>query len=174
MTSNEPTPRALPPQPDDDETGDLVARARPPRGISIGGDYVGGNQTITQTAGGDIVGRDKITTTTGSPDASQQLAEHFARIERLIAARQPDPNVEKDEIKQTIQRIQTEAQKGDEASTAKLERWLMNLGAMADDIFQVTVATLANPVLGLAKTVQLIAQRAKAEKEKRDAQQSPG
>jgi hypothetical protein len=38
---------------------------------------------------------------------------------------------------------------------------------MADDIFQVVVATLANPALGVAKTIQLIAQRAKEEQAKR-------
>jgi hypothetical protein len=163
----EPTSPPASGQPDDDQPGDLVAGS--PRFTHIGGDYVGGNKTVTQTAGGDIVGRDKITTTTGGPGA-QALAEHFARIERLIAARPPDPNVEKEEIKDTVQRIQGEARKGEEASAAKLERWLMNLGAMADDIFQVTVATLADPVLGLATTIRLIAQRAKEEKAKRDAQ----
>ncbi len=45
----------------------------------------------------------------------------------------------------------------------------MNIGAMSDDIFQVTVATLANPVLGVVKTLQLIAQKAKEEKAKLDA-----
>jgi hypothetical protein len=164
----DPTSRPSSPQPDDDPPEDRDAASA--RFTHVGGDYVGGNKTVTQTAGGDIVGRDKITTTTGGP-ATQALAEHFARIERLIAARPPDPNVEKDEIKQTVQRIQSEAQKGDEASAAKLERWLLNLGAMADDIFQVTAATLANPVLGLATTIRLIAQRAKEEKAKRDAQQ---
>jgi hypothetical protein len=33
-----------------------------PPGSSIGGDFVAGDQVINQTAGGDIVGRDKITT----------------------------------------------------------------------------------------------------------------
>jgi hypothetical protein len=173
MPPADPTPRPQAPEPGEDQRGDLIAGSTSPRSTHIGGDYVGGNKTVTQVAGGDIVGRDKITTTTGGPGA-QQLAEHFARIERLIAARPPDANVEKDEIKDTVQRIRDEAQKGEEASTAKLERWLMNLGAMADDIFQVTVATLANPVLGVATTIRLIAQRAKAEKAKRDAEQSGG
>jgi hypothetical protein len=164
MSPADPTPRPQPTPSEENQPGDLVAGS--PRFTRVGGDYVGGNKTVTQTAGGDIVGRDKITTTTGGPGA-QQLAEYFARIERLIAARPPDPNVEKEEIKETVQRIQGEAQKGEEASTAKLERWLMNLGAMADDIFQVTVATLADPVLGLATTIRLIAQRAKEEKAKR-------
>lgn len=165
MSTTEPKPDQ--PQPPGAEAGG----ARPRQ---VGGDYVGGNKTVTQTAGGDIVGRDKITTTYGSAEASQRLAERFARIEQLIAARPADPNVGKDEIKETVERIQGEVQKGEEASSAKLERWLTNLGAMADDIFQVTVAALSSPLLGLAKTVQLIAQRARAEKEKRDDQQRGG
>ena len=61
------------------------------------------------------------------------------------------------------------AQKGEAANPDKVERLLLTLGGMADDIFQVTAATLTNPVLGLAKTIQLIAQKAKEEKKKRDA-----
>ena len=112
MSTTEPE-RGAQPQPSDDEAGG----ARPMR---VGGDYVGGNKSVTQTAGGDIVGRDKITTTYGDAEAGQRLAEHFARIEQLIAARPADPNVGKDEIKETVERIKGEAQKGEEASAAKL------------------------------------------------------
>ena len=144
---------------------------QPPSVGSIGGDYVGGNKTVTQTAGGDIVGRDKIT----GLDAGQwqKLTQEFARIQQQVDARPADPRADKDEIKQTVQRIQDEVKHGDSANADRLGRWLMNLGAMADDIFQVTVATLASPALGLAKVVQLVAQKAKEEKQKLDGQAAP-
>ena len=130
---------------------------------SVGGDLVGGNKTVTQTTGGDIVGGDKITTTTAQ---AQQLDQAFREIHQKIAARPPDPKVDKDEIEDTVKRIEAESRKGEEANTDRLERWLLTLGGMADDIFQVVVATLANPALGLAKAIQLIAQKAKAERAK--------
>ncbi|MCC7362177.1 MAG: hypothetical protein IT317_22020 [Anaerolineales bacterium] len=153
-----------PPTPDPDDT-------RPaPRPSHIGGDYVGGNKTVTQSAGGDIVGRDKITTTTGGdPLAAATLAEAFARIEALVAARAADPAVEKDEITETLGRIAVESEKGEAANPPKLERLLTTLGGMADDIFQVTAACLANPALGVATTIRLIAEKAKAEHAKRAA-----
>lgn len=138
-----------------------------PRPLHIGGDYVGGHKTVTQTAGGDIVGRDKITTTTNDPAAAATLAEAFARIERLIAQRADDPAVEKAEIKEAVQRIAAESAKGEEVHAPKLERLLLTLGGMADDIFQVTAASLANPALGVATTIRLIAQKAQAERAKR-------
>ena len=61
-------------------------------------------------------------------------------------------------------------------ATQPMHGWgvMQRLRYLTDDIFQVTVATLANPVLGLAKTVQLIAKKAKAEKATRDARSAGG
>lgn len=129
----------------------------------VGGDVVGGDKTVTQTAGGDIVGGNKITHQ--GPQA-QQLADAFRLIHEKIEARPPDAKVDKDEITDTVKRIETEAQKGEDANPDRLERWLLTLGGMADDIFQVVAATLTNPALGIAKTIQLIAQKAKAERAK--------
>lgn len=138
------------------------------RPLHVGGDYVGGNKTVTQTASGDIVGRDKITTITGGdPTAAATLAEAFARIEALIAARAEDPAVEKEEIKDTVARLSAETEKGEAANPPKVERLLHTLGGMAEDIFKVTAASLANPALGVATTIRLIAQKAQAERAKR-------
>src|SRR5579859_7862021 len=114
------------------ETAMSPTRHDQPEGpLEIGGDYVGGNKTITQHAGGDIVGRDKITTTTITNGLSanqfQQLAAAFAKIHQQIDARPPDPNVEKDEIKRAVDDVQTEVQKGEAANPTKVERWLANL-----------------------------------------------
>jgi hypothetical protein len=133
---------------------------------SVGGDVVGGSKTVTQTAGGDIVGGDKIVNETAS---AQQLADAFRAIHQKIEARPPDPKVDKEEIEDTVKRIETETHKGAEANPDRLERWLLTLGGMADDIFQVVVATLTSPALGVAKTIQLIAQKAKEERARRDS-----
>jgi len=138
---------------------------RPARSpLHIDGDYVGGHKVVNQTAGGDIVGGNKITITYGgNPADAANLAEAFARIEKLIAARPEDKTVDKTEIKDAVERIGAEAQKGETASQPKLERWLLNLGGMAEDIFEVTVASLTNPALGVATVIRKIAEKAKAE-----------
>jgi hypothetical protein len=135
--------------------------------IHTEGDFVGGNKTVTQTAGGDIVGRDKITTTTTTGMDAAQLAmllQEFGKIQQQVAARPPDPKVDKDILEYTVKKIETEAKKGEAADPNKVESLLLTLGGMADDIFQVTANTLASPVLGIATAIRLIAQKAKEEK----------
>ncbi len=120
----------------------------------------GGNVTID----GDVIGRDKVTTTYGvTAGELAQLATQFAQIKQAIDQRADDPQVDKTELKELVERIEQEVKKGRTANPKKVERWLRFLAEMADDIFQVTVATLAHPVAGIAKAIQLIAQKAKEE-----------
>lgn len=114
------------------------------------------------TISGDIVGRDKITTTYGA-DAGQmaELIKHFEQIYRRIDEQPARPDVDKSEIKDTVNKIEDEVKKGEQANTGKVERWLKFLAEMSDDIFQVTAATLANPMAGVAKTIQLVARKAR-------------
>jgi hypothetical protein len=126
------------------------------------------------TIGGDVVGRDKVVTTvtnTSGLNAGQlaELLKQFAAIDRRIDALPDKDEVDKQELKETVKRIEDEAKKGDQARPDRVERWLMNVGAMSDDIFEVTAAALINPLLGVAKTIQLIAKKAKEEKAKLDA-----
>lgn len=123
------------------------------RGVNISGGQIKAGRDVT-IAGRDI--RISIDTT--------GLARRFAEIYKKIEARPPDPNVDKSELKDTVKKIEEEVKKGDEANSAKIERWLQFLAGMSDDIFQVTAATLASPAAGLAKAVQLIAQKAKEDK----------
>ena len=91
------------------------------------------------------------------------------RLDALVAARPPDPAVEKAEITETLGRLAAETEKGDAANPPKLERLLTTLAGMADDIFQVTAACLTNPALGVATTIRLIAEKAKSEQARRAA-----
>jgi hypothetical protein len=124
--------------------------------IEVGGDFVGGNKTVTQTAGGDIVGRDKVTTTTygADPLQAQALIEQFRQIQRQIDALPPNPDVDPDEIKGLVKQIEAEARKGEQANPAPLERWLDNLGDVAEGIFSATTEALSKPGFGLGQVVQ--------------------
>jgi hypothetical protein len=109
---------------------------------------------------GDIVGRDKNVTNGISPDA---FADMFSKIYNQIDNRPGDTNVDKDELHELVQKVEVEVTKGEDANPNKVERWLRFLASMADDIFQVTVASLTNPVAGISKAVQLIAKKVQAE-----------
>ena len=125
-------------------------------GISISGSG--------SSIGFDVVGRDKITVQSarGASDAELEvLAKQFAQIKQKIEARPPNPEVEKDELRDTVKKIEEEVMKWDQANPAKVMRWLTFLSGLAPDIFMVAVAILADPAVGIAKPVQLAAQKAK-------------
>ncbi len=128
-------------------------------GVNIGGK---GNVTI----GGDVVGRDKIVSnvnTSTGVDAGQmvELLKQFAAINRQIDALSGKDDDEKQELKETVKKIEDEVKKGDQAKPEKVERWLKFIATMTDDIFEVVTNTLANPIYGLATVVRNVAKKAK-------------
>lgn len=136
-----------------------------------GGDFVGRDQTVhgSQIRTGDISGNQGLAigdgaqaTHTGGISA-EELAKLFAPIYERIQARPEDPAVEKAEISQTVQQVQAETVKGEQANPSKVERLLKTLALMAPDILDVTVATLVNPVAGIALVIRKVAEKAKAE-----------
>lgn len=106
---------------------------------------------------------------------ADEMAELFEGIYRAIEGRSPDADVDKDEIKETVKKIENEAERGEEANPNKIERWLKTLETMAPDIFEVAVATWANPVAGLGLVLKKVAEKVKASTESAtvDAPQAP-
>jgi hypothetical protein len=91
----------------------------------------------------------------GQVDLSQRFTTIYTEIER----RPVDPNVEKDEIVDTVKKIEVEAAKGAEANTGKVERWLRTLREIAPDVLEVTAQVLINPVSGVAEGIRKVAER---------------
>ena len=145
-----------------------------------GGDFVGGKKVILgDEVRGDKTGGDQYTTgdVTDSTVAAgrgarasqglqaEDLAALFGQVYRQIEARPEDPDVDKEELVETVQKVEEEAARGAEANPNKVERWLRFLGDMAPDILEVTVACLTNPLAGVGTTLRKIAERARAEAE---------
>jgi CHAT domain-containing protein len=152
------------------KTGELFAvkakEAKMPEeksGQSGGVNISGGNVTV----GGDLVGRDKITTTTYgpgvSPDKLVELLKEFASIKRRIGTLDLEDE-DKDDLKTNVQRVEDEVKKGEQADTSRVEKALKKIAGMSDDILKVVVASLTNPAAGVAETIRLIAQKAKESK----------
>jgi hypothetical protein len=68
---------------------------------------------------------------------------------------------------QAVTGLQQEVQKGDAAQEQNVSTWFSSLAQFAPDVWDVAVTTLANPVAGVAKVIQLVAKKAKEEKEAR-------
>jgi hypothetical protein len=159
MMEEKPTPKS-------GSTINITQRGVP----SVSGNVSGGVNIFGDSVnvGGDIVGRDKITTTattTTGIDAAAlvELLKAFKDINRQIDTRKEDPTVDKEELKETVKKVEEEVKKGEEANPTKVERWLKFLGVMAPDILQVTAATLANPVMGLSLAIKKIAEKAQSQ-----------
>ena len=106
----------------------------------------------------------KITQSNGL--SGDEIAKLFAIAYQKIEARPEDPQVDKEEITQTVQRIEQETVKGEEANPGKVERLLTTLSGMAPDIGEVVLASLTNPAAGIATVLRKIAEKAKAESQK--------
>jgi hypothetical protein len=150
--------------------GDFVGRDKTVQGDEVHGDKVMGDKvggdkiTVGDISGstGVAIGRGAQATVTQGL-GGDEIASLFAEIYQQIEARPEDPDVDKEELTETVQKVQEEAAKGEEANPNKVERWLKFLSDMAPDILNVTVACLTNPVAGVATAIRKIAEKAKAE-----------
>jgi uncharacterized protein associated with vWA-MoxR-VMAP ternary system len=121
--------------------------------IHIGGSVSGSNIVVGN--------HNKITQSNGL--SGDEIAKLFAIAYQKIEARPEDPQVDKEEITQTVQRIEQETVKGEEANPGKVERLLTTLSGMAPDIGEVILASLTNPAVGIAAVIRKVAQKAKEE-----------
>ncbi len=118
------------------------------------------------TVGGDIVGRDKITTTTTTTGMS---AEEFNKIFDNIYKRIETlpPQVDKSDVRDAVDTIKAEAQK-EAVEGGKSDEKIVKLSAnaivnMAPDILEVIATTFANPAAGVATVIRKILEKAKGQ-----------
>lgn len=106
------------------------------------------------------VGRQaRVTVTHGLQ--GEELARLFAPAYQRIEARPEDPNVDKSEIKETVQKIEQEVAQGEQANPTKMKRWLKTLEEVAPDILEVIVTALVNPGSAVATVVRKLAENAR-------------
>jgi hypothetical protein len=133
-----------------------------PKIQSGGVNITGGSGNIS--IGGDVVGRDKVTTTTTTTglgaDAVAQLVQQFQQIQKKVDDLPESDDLDKGELKETVKKIEDEVKKGEEANPTKVERWLKFVASMSGDIAQVVSATLVNPAAGVGTAIRLVAEKA--------------
>ena len=84
-------------------------------------------------------------------------------MEKRIDAAKGLLPADKADLKENVAKVAGEVAKGKKADPGRLERLLNTLSGMAPDIFEVALATLANPLAGLGLVAKKIGDRARVE-----------
>jgi hypothetical protein len=128
-----------------------------------------GNVSTNVSAGGDVVGGDKITTTSTSGDSAQmQLEAALDQWRQQLQAiiNKLDDEDDREYVEKTANKMVTEAKKGVGADPEKVEGFLDKISNMAPDILEVTTTTLQNPFKGVGLVLEKINNRIKLERQK--------
>jgi hypothetical protein len=131
-----------------------------PPGVS----HIKGDQNIVSgniSSGGIVVqGRGaRVSVQQTSGVTVDEISTLFDKLYQYIETRPPDPDVDKEEIVETIQKVQEEVSGEGEPNETKLTRWMDNLSKMAPDVVDVVLASLGGPVSGTVAVLKKIADR---------------
>ena len=96
-------------------------------------------------------------------DAVPELKKWRKGMEKRIDANSDLSPADKIDLKENVAQVADEVSKGKQADSGRLERLLNTIGSLAPDIFDVAIATLANPLAGLGLVAKKIGERAKLE-----------
>jgi len=92
-----------------------------------------------------------------------QLKKWRKDMEEWIDAQKDLMPAAKTELKDNVAKVADEVSKGKQADSGRLERVLNVILSIAPDVFDVAIATLANPLAGLGLVAKKIGERAKVE-----------
>lgn len=126
-----------------------------------GGAYIGGGVHIGN--GVQFAGRDQ----TISASNTIGIEQIFQNLYHQVDAKADLTTTDKNDIKAELRDVETELTKGSQANEDMVYRHLRNIERMAPDILDVVLTTFANPLLGLGMVAKKIAEKMKAEAEKK-------
>jgi hypothetical protein len=126
-----------------------------------GGDFVLGNKIGGDFVQGDKIQGDKITVTGAGAQVTVShgldaagLAALFQQVSRQIDRLPEREEIDKDELKDTANRLEKEIAKGEQANPERMKRWLDVLEKFAPDVVEILVNALLNPGAGAASVVK--------------------
>jgi hypothetical protein len=112
-------------------------------------------KNVSIAAGREASARQGLTT--------EEINDLFQIVFQKLEQKTDLPDVKKKEIKETIELIKDETQKGTETNEKALGHYFRTLARMAPDILDVVVATATNPMLGAGTILRKVAEKVKAE-----------
>jgi hypothetical protein len=96
---------------------------------------------------------------------ASELKKWRKNMEKWIDAKKDLLPDDKTDLKENVARVADEVSKGRQADSGRLERLLNVILSLAPDIFDVAIATLANPLAGLGLVAKKIGERAKLQRQ---------
>jgi hypothetical protein len=96
---------------------------------------------------------------------SSELKKWRKDMEKWIEAKKGLLPADKTDLKENVAKVADEVSKGKQADSGRLERLLNVILSLAPDIFDVAIATLANPLAGLGLVAKKIGERAKLDRQ---------
>lgn len=115
---------------------------------------------ITGNGNASAIGNGAVASIRMNAGPAGELLAWQKAMEKRIDALQNLPPADKTDLKETVAKITTEAAQGEKAEPGRIERLVNTLSAMAPDIFEVAVASLASPLAGLGLVVKKVGDRA--------------
>jgi len=122
-----------------------------------GGIHIGGN---VNTGGGSIGGRDVNNISVHVETRQETVNQLFAPVRKAVARKEKLTSNEREILLQKIEALETEVGRAKPAQK-KVEGLLGDVLKMAPDILEVVIATISNPMIGLATVAQKVSQKAK-------------
>ena len=119
-------------------------------------------------ATGVAIGHGAQATVTQGGASAEEIAKAFAALTQKVNAMPEGPS--KAIAQQAVQGLEAEAKKGDKADEKAVGDWFNFLAQTASDAFDVAVTTFANPIAGIGMAFKKIAEKAKEEKAKKEAE----
>ena len=90
----------------------------------------------------------------------KELAEWRKLMDSKIDASADLLDEEKLDLREQVAKIEAEAAKGEQAQPSRLEKLVNTLAVMSHDIFEVTIATLTNPLAGIGLVLKKVGDKA--------------
>lgn len=107
-------------------------------------------------------GKSQVTYTNQEGAQSAELAALFQKVYQQIEARPPSAAATKEDITETVQKIENEVKEnGEKANETRLQLWVDFLNKMAPDIVDVILASLGGPVSAATAILKKVAERAR-------------
>lgn len=97
-------------------------------------------------------------------DSLSSIAEWVMQISGKIDSLPGISQAEQEDLKQQIQKIGCEANKGSKVEIGRLEKLINTLSVMAPDIFDIVITTFASPLAGIGLVIKKIGDKAKLER----------
>ncbi len=130
--------------------------------VNVGNITVG---NITGSTGVAIGHGAQVTVNQTSNLSAADMARIFATLTQRVNGLPAGPT--KEDAQDAVKKLETEAQKADQADEGRVRRSMEFLVEVLPDAWEVTVNTILNPLVGLTTVFRKIAERVKADKEKR-------